>query len=210
MKKNKTSTPKRSRKSSRVSQRDGQKNEPLDIADYPIGKAKVAPEIVSDAQEIAEVPAWKQRQLDALKPYKWQSGQSGNPSGRSPDMVKGIALRIAQLQAGKILSDVEQEKLRRLNIDSADITVLEAIIIDWATSQNPIKQQLYVERVAGKVANINLNAEISAGLVTRFKNKLTDSELEAIANGADAMDILFDKLPDIDADDSEVVDVDAE
>ena len=186
-------------------------NIPSDIKEHPIDNIKTVPDTVVEPSKITEVPAWKQRQLDAIKDYKFQPGKSGNPSGRAPDLVKGIALRIAQLQAGRILSEKEQEKLKRLNIDTADITVLESIIIDWATSSNPLKQQLYVERVAGRVPNINLNAEISQGLVTRFKSKLTDSELEAIAGGADAMDILFDKLPDVEEDNSSnIIDVDAE
>jgi len=188
-------------------------NVPLDIKDHPIeekvANAKVAPEIIAEYQEIAEVSPSKQRQLEALEPYKWQPGQSGNPSGRPPDLVKSIALRMGQLKADKILSENELEKLKRLGLDKAGVTVIENIILDWATSGDSNKQQLFVERFGGKVPNINLNAEISAGLVTRFKSKLTDSELEAIANGADAMDILFDKLPDIDTDDS-IVDADTE
>lgn len=172
------------------------------IHQYPkdIKDAKVAPEVITDQAEITQVPAWKQRQLDALKPYKFKPGQSGNPSGRAPDIVKGIAMRIAQLQVGKILDEKEIDKLKKLGLDSADMTVIENIILDWATSGNPIKQQMYIERISGRVPNVNINAEINAGLVTKFKNKFTDSELEAIAGGANAMDILFDKLPDVEED----------
>ena len=181
------------------------KNDPLLIEDHPL-EAKVAPEIIVEEQPLVTVE--KQRKpgyrdgvhvgTENLKPF--QPGQSGNPSGRPPDLIKAIALRMAQLKAERILSENELEKLKRLGLDKAGITVIENIILDWATSGDSAKQQMFVERVGGKVPNINLNAEISAGLVTRFKSKLTDSELEAIANGADAMDILFDKLPDIDAD----------
>lgn len=149
-------------------------------------------------------PERAQHQLDALAQTKWKPGQSGNPSGRPNDFVKGIALRIAQLRANKILTDKEQIKLEKLGIASADITVLESLILDWATSKNPIKQQMYLERIAGKVPNINLNAQMSEELVTRFKSKLTDSELERIAGGEDAFQILLDKLPD--ADDDDVID----
>ena len=189
-------------------------NKPLDIKQHPINtesaEAKVAPEIVTDQQEITHTSGKEQGKKFVPTPpveYQFKPGQSGNPGGRTPDLVKGIALRIAQLQAGKILSDKEQEKLRKLNIDTADITVLESIIVDWATSTNPIKQQLYVERVAGKVPNLNINAEINQNIVERFKSKLTDAELERIAAGEDAMEILFDKLPDIE--DDNVIDVQA-
>ena len=130
-----------------------------------------------------------------LKPMP--PGQSANPSGRAPDVVKAIAKRIAQLKAGKILGEKELDKLRRLGLDHADITVIESIILDWATSTNPIKQQMYIERIAGKVPNININAEVSAAVVSKFRNKLTDAELERIGAGEDALEILLEKIPDV-------------
>jgi len=130
--------------------------------------------------------------LIPLKP-----GQSGNPGGRTPDLVKGIAMRLGQLKAGKILSEKELVKLEKLGLDEADITVIESIVLDWATSTNPIKQQMYIERVSGKVPNININAEVSAAVVGKFRNKLTDAELERIGAGEDALEILLEKLPDV-------------
>ena len=130
-----------------------------------------------------------------LKPMP--PGQSANPSGRAPDMVKGIAMRLGQLKAGKILSEKELEKLKRLGLDAADITVIESIVLDWATSTNPLKQQMYIERVAGKVPNININAEVSAAIVSKFRNKFTDAELERIGAGEDALEMLLEKIPDV-------------
>lgn len=166
-----------------------------------ISELDVAPEIVVDPKQIVRVSGKKQvkkRTLpEAAAPYKFKPGQSGNPSGRPPDLVKGIAMRMGQLKAGEILSEAEQEKLVRLGLDKADITVIETIILDWATSSNPIKQQMYIERIAGKVPNVNINAEVSAALVTRFRSKFTDAELERIAGGEEALEILLEKLPDV-------------
>jgi len=180
------------------------RNEPLPI------DSDDEPSVVSGTEQAFEViePSQlpvkrKSPPTEQIEPYQWKEGQSGNPSGRPPDMIKGIALRVAQLKAGKVLSEREQEKLKRLGIDAADITTLESILIDWATSKNPLKQSLFVERVGGKVPNINLNAQIQESLVSRFKSKLTDSELERIAGGEDAMDILLDKLPDVDGSDGD-------
>lgn len=175
------------------------------IHQYPkdIKDAKVVPEVITDQAEITHISGEEQGKKFKPTPpveYQFKKGQSGNPGGRTPDIVKGIALRIAQLQVGKILDEKEIDKLKKLGLDTADMTVIENIILDWATSRNPIKQQMYIERISGRVPNVNINAEINAGLVTKFKNKFTDSELEAIAGGANAMDILFDKLPDVEED----------
>lgn len=190
------------------------KNVPLDIADHPLDmQTNVAPEIITEYQPLVTKVKQGKGYRDGVhigskNLIPLQPGQSGNPSGRPPDALKAIGLRIAQMKAGKILKPKEQEMLKSLGIDTADVTVIEHIMASLATSKNPMKVQMFMERVYGKMPNINLNAEISSGLVTRFKSKLTDSELEAIAGGADAMDILFDKLPDIEEDN--VIDVDAE
>jgi len=182
------------------------KNDPVPIDEK--SEFKVQGEVISDYQEIKKVGSPKKQLPKELEEYKWKPGQTGNPKGRSPDLVKSIAKRIAQLKAGKILSPKELQKLKKLGIADADITVIESIIVDWATSTNPIKQQMYIERLAGKVPNININAEISTALVSRFRSKFTDAELERIASGEDALEVLVDKLPDADtiSGDDEVVD----
>lgn len=138
----------------------------------------------------------------------FQPGQSGNPSGRPPDVLKAIGLRIAQLKANKVLKPNELKMLEDLGIDTASVTVIEALMAQLAMSKNPIKQQMYMERVFGKVPNINLNAQISESIVTRFKSKFTDAELERIVNGEDALEILLEKLPD--ADGNDIIDATAE
>jgi len=146
-------------------------------------------------------PSEQQRRKEhadtVLAQYKWKPGQTGNPNGRTPDIAKGIAMRIAQLKLGKILSKEEIDKLEKLGLKEADITVVEGIMLDWAMSTRADKQALFMERLAGKVPNININAEMSAQLVRRFRAKLTDAELSRIVNGEDALDILLEKLPDV-------------
>ena len=149
--------------------------------------------------EEQETPAERRRKagLKNIAPYKFKPGESGNPSGRTPDILKGIALRLAQLKIGKILSAKQRKVLKNLGLEETNITMIEGIMLDWATSSNPVKQQLFAERLAGKVPNVNINAEVNAQLVTKFRNKLTDGELSRIAAGEDALDILLEKLPDV-------------
>lgn len=151
---------------------------------------------------------------DAARPYMWKKGQSGNPSGRPKDVVKEIGKRISQARAGRALRPRERKLAEDLGFDVNDITMLEQIMLSLATSKHPLKVALFLERTYGKVPNININAEINTQLVMRFRSKLTDAELEDIANGANPMDILFDKLPDIDdaarLDDADIIDVDAD
>lgn len=170
-----------------------------------VNGAKVAPEMIEDVQEIQQVSPEKQLRKD-LEPYKWQPGQSGNPSGRPKDPLKAIGLRIAQLKVGKTLKPKEQKYLQDFGLEMADLTTIEFIMAQLATSRNPAKIQMYLERTFGSVPRINLNAQISENLVQRFGSKFTDAELERIKSGEDALEILLDKLPDVDR----VIDVEPE
>lgn len=150
-------------------------------------------------QKKRKPPTDKQREAGTknITPYKWKPGESGNPSGRSPDILKGIALRVAQLKVGKVLTKKEIAVLHKLGIEDANITIIERMMIDWATSKDSRKNELFAERLAGKVPNVNISAEVNSELVARFRNKLTDGELSRIAAGEEALDILLEKLPDV-------------
>ena len=192
-------------------------NVPVDIQEQPVQSASVAPNIVTDeaplvsadkqGKEPIHKPGYNKDGVhlgkENLVPYKFKPGQSGNPKGRPKDPLKAIGLRIAQLKANKVLKPKEQKYLADLGLDTADITTIEYIMATLATSKNPLKIQMYLERTFGKVPNINLNAEINTQLVMRFRSKFTDSELEQIANGADALELLLDKLPDVDGDEAD-------
>lgn len=197
------------------------RNVPLSINKHPIRtrkvqdkvqpevktqEVKVSPEIITDYQEIEKVVSPQKHLREDLEGYKWKPGQSGNPSGRPKDELKAIGLRIAQLRTGKILKPKEMQYLKDLGMDTADMRVIEFIMAQLATSRNPQKIEMFLDRVYGKAPNININAEISASLVTRFKSKLTDAELERIASGEDALEILLEKLPDVDNSEKEFVD----
>lgn len=146
----------------------------------------------------APVVSTKKPMPEAAIPYQYKPGQSGNPNGRPKDVVKEIGKMIAARRAGKALTERERKLAEDLDFNPKEITVLEQIMLSLATSKNPLKIALYLERTFGKVPNININAEINAALVTRFRSKFTDAELEDIADGANPMDILLDKLPDVD------------
>lgn len=133
-----------------------------------------------------------------LAQYKFPKGVSGNPSGRPKDIVKAIGQQIAAKKMGGALKPKQRELAEQMGFNTSDITLLEHLMLNLATSANPAKTALFLERTFGKVANININAEVDAQLVARFRNKFTDSELQAIADGESPMDILFDKLPNID------------
>lgn len=143
-------------------------------------------------------PEQAQKQLAAITPHQFKPGQSGNPNGRPKDIVKEVGKRIASARASKALTDKERKLAADLDINPDEITLLEHIMLQLATSKHPLKIALYLERTFGKVPNININAEVNAQLVTKFRSKFTDAELEDIANGANPMDMLFDKLPDVD------------
>lgn len=145
-------------------------------------------------------PEKAEKQLAPLREHHWPKGKSGNPNGRPRDPVKEIGKRIARAKVSKVLKPKERQLAEDMGFQPDDITLLEHLMLRLATSANPQKIALYLERTYGKVPNININAEVNAALVTKFRNKFTDAELESIADGANPMDILFDKIPDVEDD----------
>lgn len=173
--------------------------------DAQITGIEQAPPIIEDDKPVVKV------RPDPPAEYRFKPGQSGNPSGRPRDIVREIGKRIASAKANKSLKPKERKVAEDLGFDTNDLTLLEHIMLSLATSKNPLKIQMFFERVYGKVPNININAEVNAALVTRFRSKFTDAELEDIASGSNPMDILLDKLPDIDDAprlDANIIDVD--
>jgi len=140
------------------------------------------------------------------KPWQFKPGQSGNPAGRpvgSVDPVKEVAERIANARIAMKLSAKQRRELAKMGITDDNMTVLERIIFDWATSSNVVKQDKFMERLAGKVANRNVNQNQSNFDFMKYASKFTDAELEAIKNGSDPLEILIAKLPDADRDENE-------
>lgn len=194
------------------------KNVPLDIEQHPVKKPKseetlfgraVTDPSVSEQQEAVD----KQLKLvehakTVLKPYQFQKGESGNPNGRPKDVLKEIGKRIAAQSMKRVLSKEERQIAADLDFNPDDITMVETIMLHLATSRNPAKIEMFLDRVYGKVPNLNVNTQISESLVARFRSKLTDAELERIGAGEDALQILLDKLPDVNEED--VIDAEEE
>ena len=131
-----------------------------------------------------------------LKPF--QPGTVPNPHGRPKDPLKALGLRIAQLKMNKVLNEKEEKYIQDLGMDTADLKVIEHIMLSLATSGHPAKLEMFLDRVYGKVPNININTEMSAILVSKFRAKFTDAELQRIVSGEDALEVLISKLPDVD------------
>lgn len=159
-------------------------------------------------KELTEKQLKHIEELKKIKHDNWLPGNSGNPAGRPPgsknrvDPLKQIGMQIAFTNASLTLTPKQKKLAKQLGYAPSDVRLIEALMIHLATSSNPNKIALFLERTFGKVPNINIHAEYNMSLVTRFKSKLTDSELEAIAEGADVLDILLSKLPDVDDGDS--------
>lgn len=129
--------------------------------------------------------------------------REGRPVG-SRDPLKEIGLRIAKMQIAKGIPVKQQRKLRKMGIDiDQNFTMLESIMIELATSGNPAKLQMYLERTFGKVANVNMNYSAENIKFEKYRKKFTSSELEEIASGANWLEMLLDKIPDIDEDEDE-------
>lgn len=131
-------------------------------------------------------------------------GVSPNPTGRpagAVDPVREIGLRIAKKNIGLGIPVKTRRKLEKLGLlEDPNVTLLESIMLELATSSNPAKLQMFLERTFGKVANVNVNNNINfdmAELVKKYSSKFTLAELERIATGENALEILLNKLPDI-------------
>lgn len=194
------------------------RNRPVQIAEdenvLSVSKQFIAsaPEVISEEQPIVRLDKNGQPLKSdgkQLEPYHFKKGQSGNPSGRPKDIVREIGKKIAALQVKNALKPKERELAVNMGLDPGTITLLESLMLKLATSANPMKTALYLERTFGKVPNININAEVDAQLVARFRSKFTDSELEGIASGESPLDILLEKLPDIEPMEDDDLDVDA-
>lgn len=145
----------------------------------------------------------KKLEKDYTKPGVFQPGHAPHPGAGRPlgsvDPVKEIGKRIAET---RIKIGLPTKIRRKLGLDAAEITVLEGIMTELATSSNPAKLQMFLERTYGKVANINVNQNSTFDFM-KHADKFTDAELEAIKDGADPLEILFSKLPSAQEDQEE-------
>lgn len=133
----------------------------------------------------------------------YEEGQSGNPAGRplgSVDPVKEIGRKIAARRIAAKIPTKLRNQLKKAGVEVDDIeqlTMLDLIMEQLASSSNPAKLQMFLERTYGKVPNVNVNTNQNVDFVVRYASKFTDAELEAIKEGADALEILVSKLPDV-------------
>ena len=144
-----------------------------------------------------DVTAKKQRVVG--RPFP--KGVSGNPAGRpigSVDPLKEIGRKIADKRIQLHVPKKQQEQMRKLGIhpEGNDISIIESIMLHLASSDNPAKIAMFIERTYGKTANININQNSSFDFM-QHASKFTDSELEAIKNGADPISIISEKLLDV-------------
>ena len=71
------------------------------------------------------------------------------------------------------------------------MTVLEAILRDWATSGDADKQKAFIAYAYGTPPTIQRNETFD---INRFLNRYTDADLIRIREGESPIDILFEKL----------------
>ncbi len=127
-------------------------------------------------------------------------GYTANPAGKPKgyrDPLKEIGRRIAEQRISQGLTIKQRKALEKAGFQLEDVTMIDTIMMDLATSRNPTKQNMFIERTYGKVPNVNINHNDSFDFM-KYRKKYTDSELEQIAEGADALEILLNKIPDID------------
>lgn len=137
----------------------------------------------------------KPRKPGTFVPGDPRINMAGKPKGAT-DPVKEIAKKIAETRIKTGLTAKQRKQLQKMGIQDEGVSVIEAILIDWATSSNAQKQDKFMERYAGKVPNINMNQNSTFDFM-KHADKFTDSELQAIKDGADPLEILFSKLPTI-------------
>lgn len=122
-----------------------------------------------------------------------------NPAGRPPgsvDPLKEIGRKIAESRMQLKMTVAQRRELQKAGLLDDDTTLIEQVMALLATSSNPVKIQMFMERLYGKVANVNVNQNSQFDFM-KHANKFTDAELESIKVGADPLDILFAKLPDV-------------
>lgn len=152
---------------------------------------------MSDIEITSEIQVPKRR-------GRWKKGESGNPAGKPKgcvDPVKEIGRRIAEKRIKLALNRKDYNRLVKMGIldEGDDMTMLESIMLELASSGNPAKLEMFLERTYGKVPNKNIN-ENSGFDWTRYVSKFTDAELERIKSGEDPLQILVSKIPDADTD----------
>lgn len=129
------------------------------------------------------------------RPWLFKPGQSGNPKGKPRGLGRTPVNELLDIIA-KHKIKLSPTRKRKLGLTVDEITTLEHILLDWATSLTPAKQQMFIERYLGKMPNVNQNVNSNFDFM-KHADKFTDSELEEIKNGADPLDILFSKLPSV-------------
>ena len=139
-----------------------------------------------------------EKKLSDDRPWLFKKGDDPrrNTKGRPPKKQDDIIKELTEvLMTHKVVLPTKVR--RKMNLDTSEITILENILLDWALSLNPAKQQMLIERVFGKVPVRNIN-ENSGFDWTKYVGKFTDAELERIKSGEDPLQILVSKIPDAD------------
>lgn len=108
--------------------------------------------------------------------------------------LKEIGEKIAA-QTFKLTTRAQKRKAKELGLDVyADYTMAELMMLDLATSSNAQKMQMFFDRTFGPVVTRNVNTSFD---FARYASKFTDAELQAILDGADPLEILISKIPDV-------------
>ncbi len=131
-------------------------------------------------------------------------GVSPNPSGRprgSGDPIREIGKKIAESRVKLKLSRADRKALVEAGLiddeSQKDVALIEQLMLTLALSSNPVKNKEFLDRTFGRTANVNINTNQSLDVVSKYRDKFTDSELDLISSGADPLEILIGKIPDI-------------